>query len=91
MAKITKKELREASDEELLYNILLSERRFGDNDDMPDELFIIEQSRDFVCRDELKRRGRTDEWIEKQIQKNKEKLKSRKVKCSEDLKFVLCE
>ena len=89
--KEVERQIKEAADRELLYNILLSKRRFAGDDDMPDEEFIIEQSRDFGCRDELKRRGYTDEKIDELNKQTKERIKKGEVECPKELRFLLDE
>jgi len=89
--KEVERQLREATDGELLYNILLSKRRFADDDDMPDEEFIIEQGRDSGCRDELKRRGYTDERIDELNKQARERIKKGEVEYPKELRFLLNE
>lgn len=86
--KEIEKQLEEANDGELLYNILLSKRRFAYDDDMPDEEFIVEQGRDFGCQNELKRRGYTDERITELNKQARERILKGEVKCPEELVFL---
>ncbi len=85
----TEEELKNATVRELLYNVLLSTRRYAGDDDMPDELFEIEQSRDFGCREELKKRGYTDQQIDELSKQAVQILKKGEVECPENLKFLL--
>ena len=85
----TENELKNATVRELLYNVLLSTKRYVGDDDMPNELFEIEQSRDFGCREELEKRGYADQQIDELNKQAVQILKKGEVECPEALKFLL--
>ncbi len=84
--------LGEATETDLLFNILVSRRRFVGGDSMSDETFIVEQSKDFACAGELKRRGLTNEEIDQKVEQYKEhvlkEVRSGKEKLPEELRFL---
>lgn len=86
----SEKQLREATEKDLLFNILISQGRFVDGGS--DENFIAEQSQDFACTAELKRRGLTAEQITQKIEQFKKEVlaevKSGKKKMPKDLWFL---
>lgn len=86
----SKKQLGEATEKDLLFNILISHGRFVDGGS--DENFIAEQSQDFACTAELKRRGLSAEQISQKVEQFKKEVlaeaKSGKRKMPEELWFL---